>query len=126
MLADSTVISKTCHPSYVFIHVISAHHVHDFTNVFLMMFILKFVVEGLVRLREEHVCLLILVFGGESFICSRVPWFIGIELSRILILSQVHSERNFVFGQFATTSDQVVILGRVSDEVDVGIRWCVH
>ena len=55
-----------------------------------------------------------------------MPWLIGIELSRILILSQVHSERNFVFGQFATTSDQVVILGRVSDEVDVGVRRCVH
>ena len=55
MLANSTVISKTRHPSYVLIHVVSAHHVHDFTNVFLMMFILKFVVEGLVRLREEHI-----------------------------------------------------------------------
>ena len=126
MLASSTVVSKTCHPSYVFIHVISAHHVQNFTNVFLMMFILKFVIEGLVCLLQEHICLFELVSRWESFIGSCVPWFASIELGRIFILSQVHSERNFVFGQFATMPDQMIIIRRITNEVDVGVGWCVH
>ena len=126
MLASSTVVSKTCHPSYVFIHVISAHHVQNFTNVLLMMFILKFVIEGLVCLLQERICLFKLVSRWESFIGSCVPRFAGIELGRIFILSQVHSERNFVFGQFATMPDQMVIIRRITNEVDVGVGRCIH
>ena len=126
MLANSTVISKTCHPSYVFIHVISAHHMHDFTNIFLLMFILKSSFEGLVCLRKEHICLIILVTWRESFVSSWMPWFISIELGRIFILSQIHSERNFIFGQLATTPDQVIVIRRITDEVNVGVCRCVH
>ena len=55
-----------------------------------------------------------------------MPRLISIELGRIFVLSQVHSKRNFVFGELAPTPNQVVVLGRITDEVDVGIGWRIH
>ena len=55
-----------------------------------------------------------------------MPRFISIELGRIFILSQIHSERNFIFGQFATTPDQMIVVRGVTDEVNVGVSRGVH
>ena len=80
---------------------------HYLTCILLSVFVFKLSIEAFVCILDERVSHLVLAFRREDLGPGESPWLVSIELSRVLVRTQVHTEGEFVFSELASL-DQVM------------------
>lgn len=98
---------------------------HYLTSILLSVFVFKLSIEAFVCILDEGISHLILVFGREDFGAGESPWLISIELGRILVRTQVHTEGELVLCELSSLN-QVMEVIRVANVIDVDISWSMH